>query len=87
MLTIDSHIREDKSFSTTVHISSFLFFLYAYDEEFGYNNYNNFALIQYERLHTDDEVANIEKNDQDYNYNQCKRIWFNIFLNSEDSIK
>ena len=97
VLTIDSGKREDKSFSTTVHISSFLLFLYAYDEAFGYNNYNNFVLIQHEwlysdiidglvtikcwlqtgkRLHTDRTSIINEKNDKDYNYNQCKRIWF-----------
>ena len=44
--------RQDKSFSTTVHIAPFLLFIYSYDEVFGYNNYSNFRLIQHEWLYS-----------------------------------
>ena len=88
--TLEIHMKQgriEKAFGATTHAIPLLFYIYAYDESFGYNNWNQFRIIQYEWLYNQNNFfnglsvikcwlqTNIEiKNDA---FNKCPQIFYN----------
>ena len=73
--TSDAH----KVFSLTVHVSSLLLYIYAYDEVFGYLKWNQFRVVQYEWLYGNmmQVLTSIKcwlQTDTQINLNQLKTI-------------
>ena len=49
--------RHGKAFTMSMYFVSLIFYLYAYDESFGYKNWNQFRVIQFEWLYGKDKIS------------------------------
>ena len=54
---VDSSSRHKKAFTTSLYFVSLIFYLYSYDEAFGYKNWNQFRVIQFEWLYGTNEIT------------------------------
>ena len=77
--------REEATFETTVIFPAVLLFVYNYDETFGYSNWNQFRLVQFEWLYTqymNDRLAMIKcwlQTDDEFKFDKSTTDRFNGF--------